>query len=217
MSNFKKSKFVAGDVVVCTETDSEILEANFLVHGQSYLVIGIDEYNKFEGSFLLEVQDTETQQTTSAYEYRFSLKQETSNTAESLRNSILFLQQERASLQEQIEKNIAQEKSLTEQLKELGFLLVESGEQPTNAVDETKTVLYAEDIEEDMTDPLNLQVGDVIECLRPTLYPSGTLAVVSEVDEDAIYRKVAGEKYAGNFNFESFGEIWKFHSRPIVN
>lgn len=214
----KTCKFKVGDVVVCTETDRDVLESNLLGQGQSYIVNGIVEYDEFEGNFLLKVQNIETQKTTYAYEYRFNQKKETSLTAESLRNSILSLQQERVSLQDQIEQNIAQEKALVEQLKEMGFSLVEQ-EPPSSvkAVDEKKAVLYAEDIEEDMTDPLNLQVGDVLECLSTKLYPSGTLATVSKVDGDTIHRKVQGEKYAGNFNFESFGEIWKFHSRPVVN
>lgn len=214
----KTCKFKVGDVVVCTETDRDVLESNLLVQGQFYIVNGIGEYDEFEGNFLLKVKNIETQKTTYAYEYRFNQKKETSLTAESLRNSILSLQQERISLQEKIEQNIAQEKSLVEQLKEMGFVLVEQeSSSSAKAVDEKKAVLYAEDIEEDMTDHRNLQVGDVIECLRPTLYPSGTLATVSKVDGDTIHRKVPGEKVEGNFNFESFGEIWKFHSRPVVN
>ena len=214
----KTCKFKVGDVVVCTETDRDVLESNLLVQGQSYIVNGIGEYDEFEGNFLLKVQNIETQKTTYAYEYRFNQKKETSLTAESLRNSILSLQQERISLQEKIEQNIAQEKALVEQLKEMGFSLVK--QEPSSSVkvvDEKKSVLYAEDIEEDMTDPLNLQVGDVIECLRPTLYPSGTLATVSKVDGDTIHRKVTGEKTEGTFNFESLGKLWKFHSRPVVN
>lgn len=214
----KTCKFKVGDVVICTEKDSDAFESNFLAYGKSYLVIGINTYDKFEGCFLLGVQDIETQKTAYAYEYRFNQKKETSLTAESLRNSVLSLQQERISLQEKIEQNIAQEKALVEQLKEMGFVIVEQeASSCVKAVDEKKDVLYAEDIKEDMTDPLNLQVEDVIECLRPTLYPSGTLATVSKVDGDTIHRKVTGEKTEGTFNFESLGKLWKFHSRPVVN
>ena len=213
----KTCKFKVGDVVVCTETDRDVLESNLLVQGQSYIVNGIGEYDEFEGNFLLKVQNIETKKTTYAYEYRFNKKKETSLTAESLRNSILSLQQERISLQEKIEQNIAQEKALVEQLKEMGFSLVEQEPFSVKVVDEKKSVLYAEDIEEDMTDPLNLQVGDIIECLSTKLYPSGTLATVSKVDGDTIHRKVAGEEVPGNFGFWSFGELWKFHSRPVVN
>ena len=143
-------------------------------------------------------------------------KVENTVTAESLRNSILSLQQERVSLQEKIEQNIAQEKSLTEQLKELGFLLVESKEQPTNVVDEKKAVLYAEDIEEDMTDPRNWKVGDFVQVVLKT---------------DSIYCKVGDVFEVVGFNGDwikvfkdSTGsentinpKILKFHSRPVVN
>ena len=200
-------KFKAGDFVVCTEKDSDALEGNFLLHGQSYLVTGIDAYDEFEGCFLLEVQNIETRQPASAYEYRFSLKQETSNTAESLRNSILSLQQERVSLQEKIEQNIAQEKSLTEKLKELGFLLV----------DETKTVLYAEDIEEDMTDPCNWKVGDVIAGesgysfdekpvkIRNILYQGEHFECTKEFDQ------------GDDFKYHFSAQDSKFLYRPVVN
>ena len=211
-------KFKAGDIVVCTEKDSDALEGNFLVRGQSYLVTGIDAYDKFEGCFLLEVQNIETRQPASAYEYRFSLKQETSNTAESLRNSILSLQQERVSLQEKIEQNIAQEKSLTEQLKELGFLLVESKEQPTNVVDEKKAVLYAEDIEEDMTDPYNWKVGDLILCVNGTGWTDWVdEGEIAEMVEELTSLLCLRTKYGKHAFSSVYCEDFKFHSRPVVN
>lgn len=211
-------KFKPGDVVVCTEKDSDALEGNFLSHGQSYLVIEIGAYDKFEGCFLLEVQNIETRQPASAYEYRFSLKQETSNTAESLRNSILSLQQERVSLQEKIEQNIAQKKALTAQLKELGFLLVESKGQPTNAVDETKTVLYAEDIEEDMTDPRNWKVGDLILCVDADGW-RGWIdeGEIAEMVEEFTTLLTLKTKYGVHRFSSSYCEDFKFHSRPITN
>lgn len=136
--------------------------------------------------------------------------------AESLRDSILFLQQERVSLQEKIEQNIAQEKGLTEQLKGLGFLLVESEERPANVVDE-KSVLYAEDIEEDMTDPRNWKVGDVITGesgysfdgkpvkIRKILYEGESFECTKEFDlsDDFQYRFPANE--------------CEFLYRPVVN
>ena len=207
-------KFKAGDIVVCTEKDSDALEGNFLVRGQSYLVTGIDAYDKFEGCFLLEVQNIETRQPASAYEYRFSLKQETSNTAESLRNSILSLQQERVSLQEKIEQNIAQEKSLTEQLKELGFLLVESKEQPTNVVDEKKAVLYAEDIEEDMSDRRNWKKGDFVTVIEPVCGDPFTIGDVVELLDESASPYCSGERHS---MWAMTSDQLKFHSRPVVN
>lgn len=211
----KTCEFKVGDVVVCTETDSSALEGNFLSQGQSYLVSGIDAYDKFEDSFLLKVENIETQQTTYAYEYRFNQKKETSVTAESLRNSVLSLQQERVSLQEKIEQNIAQEKSLTEQLKELGFLLVESKQQPTNVVDEKKSVLYAEDIEEDMTNYRNWEHGDVLEVIThdDPMVPFGTL--VKHNDRDGDGSPYTKSEYSSKWAID--GEYLKFHSRPVVN
>lgn len=209
----KTCKFKVGDVVVCTETDSDVLEGNYLVHGQSYMVIGIDEYDKFEDSFLLKVQNIETQETTYTFESRFSLKQETPLTAESLRNSILSLQQERVSLQDHIEQNIAQEKALREQLKELDFLLVEGEEQPTNAVDEKHTLN-------------TVKVGDMVECISTEnpgynigqLYTEkGGLYTVSRVEylEDVDKIKVDVEEEAGGIGI--MGVNYKFLYRPVAN
>ena len=225
MSDSKECKFKVGDVVVCTETDSDALKANFLTHGQSYLVSGIDVYDKFEDSFLLKVENIETQPTLYAYESRFSLKesvleslenevgQETPLTAESLRNSILSLKQERVSLQEKIEQNIAQEKSLTEQLKGLGFLLVESKDQPTNVVDEKYTLD-------------TLKVGDTIECISTEdpgyrigrLYTEeGELYTVSRAEYLKGVAKIKVEVKEVDGGIGIMGVNYKFHSRPVVN
>ena len=138
-------------------------------------------------------------------------------TAESLRKSILSLQQERVSLQEKIEQNIAQEKSLTEQLKELGFLLVETKGQPTNVVDETKTVLYAEDIEEDMTDHYNWKVGDVITGESGYSFDGKPVKIRNILYQGESFECTKEFDLGDTFKYHFSAEDSKFLYRPIVN
>lgn len=210
---FKGSTFQVGDVVKLVNTASLYTFPNNegevrLEPNKAYIVVKVDEPRNF-----VEVMK-ENGEIEGCYGWRFA-PTEHSITAESLRNSILSLQQERVSLQEQIEQNIAQEKSLTEQLKELGFLLVESKEQPTNVVDEKKTVLYAEDIEEDMGDSRNWKVGDYLECIGEgwTNFNNGNLYKITGF-HCLGYPEICGENNTvAVFLIHDF----KFHSRPVVN
>ena len=163
MGYSKSSKFKVGDKAVPFPTEDGYLSI-YLVAGSTYTITKIHKNGQVdvEGTFKCNGGGKNWDSDWfKPYEEK-EVKVENAVTAESLRNSILSLQEERVSLQEQIEQNIAQEKALTEQLKELGFLLVESEEQPTNVIDKKNAVLYAEDIEEDMTDSRNWKVGDVI-------------------------------------------------------
>lgn len=129
--------------------------------------------------------------------------------AESLRNSILNVREQRNTLLMEITALDKEEVELVEKLKQQGFVLYEQNEPETLAT-EKKAVLHAEDIEEDMTDPKNWKVGDVIECINRWLAPVGTLDVIQSVDDTYLYRTT------GDYcSFDTAAGLWKFHSRPI--
>lgn len=213
MSDYKEYKFKVGDVVKLVDIDGLYSSENVynlerLELNKDYPVYSVED----NGEFIKLIKDSG--ETEGVFSYRL-IHAEPEITAESLRNSILSLQQQRVSLQEQIEQNIAQEKSLTEQLKELGFLLIESKEQITNVVDEKKSVLYAEDIEEDMTDYRNWERGDVLEVIthdNPRV-PFG--ALVKHDDRDGDGSPFTKSEYSSKWAIDS--EYLKFHSRPVKN
>ena len=215
MSDSKEHKFKVGDKVVPFPTEFGTLSA-YLVAGSTYTITKIHEDGRVgvEGTFKYdgngENWDSDWFQLTEEKE----VKVEKTMTAESLRNSILSLQQERVSLQEQIEQNIAQEKAFAEQLKELGFLLVESKEQPTNVVDKKKSVLYAEDIEEDMSDHRNWKKGDFVTVIEPVRGDPFTIGDVVELLEESVAPYCSGERHS---MWAMTSEQLKFHSRPVVN
>ena len=104
---------------------------------------------------------------------------------------------------------------MTERLKELGFLLVDSKEQITKVVDEKKSVLYAEDIEEDMTDSRNWKVGDYLECINEgwTNFNKRNLYEITD------FHHLGYPVICGEINIVAVALIndFKFHSRPVVN
>ena len=228
MDNSKEHKFKVGDKVVAIENVDNY--GNYYLHpqlrrGSVYEVTKVcNGIISVSGFFAEGNVENWSEDWFKPYEEK-EVKVENTVTAESLRNSILSLQQERVSLQEKIEQNIAQEKSLTEQLKELGFLLVESKEQPTNVVEEKKSVLYAEEIEEDMSDPCNWKSGDVLEVIKNNInirYWVGTKAKVVKTLENYIEFQFEDEYIVRNqeLNFpgaDFMKEYFKFHSRPVVN
>lgn len=214
----KSSKFKVGDKVVAVENADS--NGNHYLHPH-LCCGGVYEVTKVcsgiisvSGFFTEGNGENWSEDWFKPYEEK-EVKVENTMTAESLHNSILSLQQERVSLQEKIEQNIAQEKSLTEQLKELGFLLVESEEQITNVVDEKKSVLYAEDIEEDMTDPSNWKVGDYLECISEgwTNFNNRNLYEITDFHRLG-YPVICGEN---NTIVVFLIDDFKFHSRPVVN
>ena len=208
MSASKEHKFKVGDMVIPFPAKDGYL-SGYLVAGSTYTITKIHENGRVdvEGTFKYDGNGNEWDSKWFKLIDEKEVKVENAVTAESLRNSILSLQQERVSLQEKIEQNIAQEKSLTEKLKELGFLLV----------DETKTVLYAEDIEEDMTDPCNWKVGDVIAGesgysfdgepvkIRNILYQGEHFECTKEFDQ------------GDDFKYHFSAQDSKFLYRPVVN
>ena len=219
MSYSKSAKFKVGDKVVAVE--KVVRYGNHYLH--PYLCSGsVYEVTKVcngiisvSGFFAKGNGENWSEDWFKPYEEK-EVKAENTVTAESLRNSILSLQQERVSLQEWIEQNIAQEKALTEQLKELGFLLVEGKEQPTNIVDEKKSVLYAEDIEEDMTDPYNWQVGDILEQEEYSF--KDKLTPITKIDNGQWWTRDNDAPGVSSYGtYDNMKSKFKFHSRPVVN
>lgn len=91
--------------------------------------------------------------------------------AEEVRENILALRIERERIKMSISDIDNQEAEMLELLKEMGFVLHEEVVKTCG-----KRVLYAEDIEEDMTDRRNWKVGDVFICTNwdnPETYLTG--------------------------------------------
>ena len=214
--NSKENKFKVGDKVVVVDAKSVY---DTYKNGDTGVVVAYDSWSASAG--YVRREDGELMNVYWS-EVELIEGEKDSKGAESLRDSILSLQQERVSLQEQIEQNIAQEKALTEQLKELGFLLAENKEQPTNVVEEKKSVLYAEDIEEDMTDSRNWKVGDIIVATSHGY--NNRLGVeyrVTKVGETIRYEcldsRFTKNEYVDSSEYEWLSSNYKFHSRPVVN
>lgn len=206
--NSKENKFKVGDKVVVVDAKSIY---DTYKNGDTGVVVAYDSWSASAG--YVRREDGELMNVYWS-EVELIEGEKDSNGAESLRNSILSLQQERVSLQEQIEQNIAQEKSLTEQLKELGFLLVESEEQPANVVDKKKAVLYAEDIQEDMTDSRNWKKGDFVSVINVDRGDPFELGDVVKLLEACESPYCSGERHS---KWAMTSEQLKFHSRPVVN
>lgn len=132
--------------------------------------------------------------------------------AESLRSKILSIREKRNDLKMEIIALDKEEADCVEKLKNLGFVLHEEASSSDGA--EEKTVLYADDIDEDMTDPRNWKVGDVIESLDSDIAPFGSLATITEIDGDILYRS-GGEGFTCGYFGAETKSIWKFHSRPL--
>lgn len=144
-------------------------------------------------------------------EERIPSKDVTVSSAESIRSNILRIREKRNDLLMEITALDKEEADCVEKLKNLGFVLHESALQ---APTEKKTVLYADDIEEDMNDPRNWKVGDIIECIDSDIAPVGSLATITEIDGDTLYRSGGEGFISGCFNVET-KNIWKFRSRPL--
>lgn len=137
------------------------------------------------------------------------------SSAEAIRDNILRIREKRNDLKMEIIALDKEEAELVEKLKQQGFVLYEQNVPETlatqsSAATEKKTVLYAEDIEEDMSDPKNWKVGDMIVCINRWIAPVGTLDVIQAVDNSYLYR-TTGDCYA----LDTVSGIWKFHSRPL--
>ena len=145
--------------------------------------------------------------------------------AESLRNSILEVRSKREELQKEILQLDEQEKEAVEKLKEQGFVLYEENvAQPlvgqALVTTENKAVLYAEDIEEDVTNPENWEVGDFVEAVENSIDSAYIKGKVYEIDDlrwyayndCTVYTKV--DSKGSKTNGWSSDNL-KFHSRPV--
>lgn len=178
---------------------------------EGYILVQLDKsfnrvYSIPHGQYEVIENDAETSFPERKEEHRPN-KDAPASSAEAIRDNILRIREKRNDLLMEIAALDKEEAKFVEKLKQQGFVLYESASQvPT----EKKTVLYAEDIEEDMNDPKNWEVGDVIECVNRWLAPVGTLDVIQAVDNTYLYRST-GDRCS----FDDAPEIWKFHSRPL--
>ena len=141
------------------------------------------------------------------------VKEGQKTTAEGLKQVILSIRQERELLLSKLKDLDAQEAEAISQLNALGFSLFEEGEVNSSP---SKTMLYAEDIEEDMTDPENWKVGDMIRCVNGAGWErwidEGEVAEMVEPPSPTLHLKT-------KYGLQDFGSMYyqdfKFHSRPV--
>lgn len=133
--------------------------------------------------------------------------------AEEVRENILSLRIERERLKESLSGIDKQEAEMLELLKEMGFVLheitVKSGE---------KVVLYAEDIEEDMTDRGNWKVGDVFVCTNwdnAKTYRAGDVCHMVGIEDDIW--PILKSNRTGYSTGIALTERFKFLYRPVNN
>lgn len=150
-------------------------------------------------------------------EYEVIATDGSKTTAESLRNSILDIRSKREALQKEILLLDDQEKETVEKLKEHGFVLYEDNVSKESVIIEKKVMLYAEDIEEDMTNPKNWVVGDLLERIQSGAIYEVTFKSVARIE----YGKVSACPDAYLLPLIQDEDItwlrvhYKFHSRPV--
>lgn len=199
------AKFKVGDVVKPSAKTAGYIHTH-LIEGNSYTVIGHDYGLNVSGKF----NDYGNGECWG--EDWFELA-ESDASAESLRNSILDIHSKREALQKEISLLDEQEKEAVEKLKEQGFVLYEGNVSKESAVTEKKVVLYAEDIEEDMTNYENWKNGDILEVIAHgnPMVPFGALVKHDDCDgADSPYTK---SEYNGKWAIRP--AYLKFHSRPV--
>lgn len=202
------AKFKAGDVVKLVNIEGLYGSQNRsgrvrLELGETYPVTEV------EGAIIRLMKSNG--ETEGCYPYRVELVTG-EQTAESLKNAIFSIRQEREQTLSKLKDLDTQEAEAISQLNALGFSLFEEGEVVNTPP--SKTVLHAEDIEEDMTDPKNWEAGDVIESLDRNIAPIGSLATVTKTTNSIIYCSGGEGFIAGHFGSDTLN-IWKFHSRPV--
>lgn len=193
-----------GDIGVVVDQDSFGFSATI-----GYVLVALDNgvYSIPHGQYEAIENDAETSFLDRKEEHR-SNKDAPASSAEAIRDNILRIREKRNDLKMDIITLDKEEADCVEKLKNLGFVLHE--EASSGASKEEKTVLYADDIEEDMSDPKNWKVGDMIVCINRWIAPVGTLDVIQAVDNSYLYR-TTGDCYA----LDTVSGIWKFHSRPL--
>lgn len=218
------TKFKVGDRVVVVESRPDVNEDNYS-NGDFGRVVKLAPWKEAWIETIMESGDDTGKvctmytyevalvplETTSVESDTVSIEKETS--AESLRNSILEVRSKREELQKEVLQLDDQEKEALEKLKEQGFVLYEGNVSKEPVITEKKAVLYAEDIEEDMTNYENWKNGDILEVIThndPTV-PFG--ALVKHVDADGCWSPYTSSEH---HNCWSIADCYlKFHSRPI--
>ena len=204
------TKFKKGDVVTPAPVNGEI--HTWLVPGNKYVVkscyaeglIDVDgEFFNKPGHGLGWSTDW----------FELAEKRVTTSTAESLKELIFSIRQEREQTLYKLKDLDTQETEAISQLNTLGFSLFEEEKADNSSLN---TVLYAEDIEEDMTDPENWEVGDMIQCVNGRGWEhwidEGEIAEMVEPLSPQLHLKTKyGMKDFGSFYYEDF----KFYSRPV--
>ena len=141
------------------------------------------------------------------------VKEGQKTTAEGLKQVILSIRQEREQTLSKLKDLDAQEAKAISQLNALGFSLFEEGEVSSSP---PKTVLYAEDIEEDMADPKNWKVGDIILYINEAGWErwidEGEVVEMVEPLSPALHLKT---KYGLQCFDSMYYQDFKFHSRPV--
>lgn len=132
--------------------------------------------------------------------------------AEQIRENILSLRIERERLKVAISDIDKQEAEMLELLKEMGFVLHEEVVKTCG-----KTVLYAEDIEEDMNDPLNWKVGDRVKVAASVGSKYCEIGDVFEVSGVELGGWVRVQQDSAGLPNTIDPSILKFHSRPVNN
>lgn len=206
------SKFEIGDKVVVVDAKPVY---DTYKNGDTGVVVAYDEcsamagYVRREDGVLMNVY---------WHEVELVEGEKDSTGAESLRNSILDIRSKREALQKEILRLDEQEKEAVEELKELGFVLYENNVSKELDVKEVvatenKAVLYADDIEEDMSSCENWKKGDILEVITHTdsMIPFG--ALVRHDDFDGDDHPYTRSEYSSKWAIDS--KYLKFHSRPV--
>ena len=213
-------KFRVGDVVTPSPTHEGYLH-EWLIKGAFYKVVGVStgaEHSMIdvEGEFQGDGQGC----LWGADWFVLAEKPPQESTAESLRKYILTLREEREELVKQLEGIDDKENDAIQKLAGLGFVLYEDNVSEETAATEKKTVLYAEDIEEDMTDSRNWKVGDIIVATshgyNKRLGVGYRLTKVGEtIHYECLDSRFTKNEYADNSEHGWLSSNYKFHSRPV--
>lgn len=205
------TKFKVGDVVTPAYVDEGM--HSWLIKGNKYIVESYYE----EGFVDVSGEFNGMGHCTLGWDVGwFTLatpSEQFTETAESLKALIFSLRKEREQTLSKLKGLDTQEVEAISQLNALGFSLFEEGKVNSSP---SKTVLYVEDIEEDMTDPENWKVGDMIQCVDGKGWErwigEGEVAEMVEPLSPMLHLKTKyGLQWFGSMHYQDF----KFHSRPL--
>lgn len=176
---------------------------------EGYVLVELDEGSGSSGIYMIPHGQYEVivdEQKKGSPEYPL----EKDISAETIRSNILSIREKRNDLLMEIKALDKEEADCVEKLKNLGFVLHE--EASSGASKEEKTVLYAEDIEEDMNDPKNWKVGDLVTVIENDVldpFSDGEVVELLEACETPFCKGEGHSKWA-----MTWGQL-KFHSRPL--